>query len=58
MSNEDLVEEILVEAYELGISDEVFEKVNKYILKYERSQAYKIALEEVKTETQNIKNDE
>ncbi len=54
MSNEDIIEEILVESYNLGIAEIVFEKVNNYIIDNNRVDAYKLAFEESK----NIKQKE
>ncbi len=58
MSNEDMIEEILVESYRLGINEKVFDKFKEYILKYERSEAYRIAFNETIKETENITRDE
>jgi len=58
MSNEDLIEEILVESYRLGINEKVFEKFNKYILEHSRGEAYKLAFDEALKETENTTEDE
>jgi hypothetical protein len=58
MSNEDMIEEILVESYRLGISEKVFDKFKEYILKYERSEAYRLSFNETIKETENINHDE
>lgn len=49
MSNEDIIEEILVESYNLEIAEIVFEKFNNYIISNNRVDAYKLAFEEAKT---------
>lgn len=58
MSNEDMIEEILVESYRLGINEQVFDKFKDLILKHERFEAYTIAFNETIKETQNINHDE
>jgi hypothetical protein len=58
MSNEEVIEEILVESYRLGIYERVFDKFRIYIMKMDRADAYKKAFEESKLELENKTNDE
>jgi len=55
MSNEEVIEEILVESYRLGISERVFDKFRIYIMTMDRADAYKKAFEESKLELENKK---
>lgn len=58
MSNEEVIEEILVESYRLGINERVFEKFRIYIINMERVDAYKKAFDESKKELKNKTDDE
>jgi len=58
MSNEDVIEEILVESYRLGIQEKVFDKFKKYIITHERGEAYILAFNESVKEIENINQDE
>lgn len=57
MSNEEIIEEILVESYQLGIADLVFEKFNEYIKTYDRTNAYIMAISKVKQELNITRNE-
>jgi hypothetical protein len=50
VTNEEIIEEIITEAYVLGIYDELFIRFNKYKDFMDRSDAYQKSLYELKEE--------
>lgn len=50
ITNEEIIEEIITEAYVLGFYDELFIRFNKYKDLVDRPDAYQRALNELKSE--------